>query len=269
MTASDVTASDVLGILPAEWQADLAESELVPVTSGMSGAHVFQIRDDQAGDKYLKIGTGTVADQLRHECARTKWLASAGIRVPEIMSQSDGTNLFAMIMTALNGEPADLTEPGDWRPVVTAIARGLRELHALPMNTCPFDETLSVRLARARENIRRGEVDAAQFDTRNAGITPLALYQRLEAEIPAHEDCVVTHGDATLSNLIYGHDGEIGFIDCGNCGTADRYVDLAALLGEIADQFGPQARDIFMEAYGSRRWDARKVVFYSDLYELF
>jgi hypothetical protein len=65
-------------------------------------------------------------------------------------------------------------------------------MHSLPTNSCPFDETLNVRLARARELIRRGEIDAAQFDTRNAGITPEGLYQRLEAGIPEQEDCVVS-----------------------------------------------------------------------------
>jgi aminoglycoside phosphotransferase len=269
VSETHVTASEALGVLPSEWRARLAESELVPVTSGMSGAHVFRVRSGQAGDRYLKIGIGTVADQLQRECARTQWLALAGIRVPEIVSQFNGTDSFAMVMRALDGRPADLIEPDASRQMVTAIARAVRELHALPTSTCPFDETLSIRLARAREHIRRGEIDADHFDARNAGVTPAALYRRLEAAIPQPEDCVVTHGDATLSNLIYGYDGEIGFIDCGNCGKADRYVDLAQLLGEFADRFAPQARQSFLEAYGGHRWDARKGAFYADLYELF
>ena len=264
-----LTVFDVLSVLPAEWQAKMAEKGLVPVTSGMSGAYVFRILDPQSGDRYLKVGIGTNADQLRREGARTKWLASEGLRVPEVVMQFDGANLFAMTMAALDGQSSVFTSPDNWRPVVGAIAHAFAAMHSLPTNACPFDESLNVRLARARELIRRGEIDAAQFHTRNAGITPEGLYRRLEAGIPAQEDCVVTHGDATLSNLIFGNDGKIGFVDCGNCGKSDRYVDLAPLFGELADQFGPQARDMFLETYGRLHWDMQKVEFYSDLYELF
>jgi len=214
-----LTSSDVLSGLPAEWQAKMAENELIPVTSGMSGAYVFRIPDRQAGDQYLKVGIGTNADQLRREGARTKWLASVGLRVPEVIMQFDGTNLFAMTMAALDGQSAVFTSPDNWRPVVNAIAHAFATMHSLPTNSCPFDETLHVRLARARELIRRGEIDAAQFNARNAGITPAELYRRLEAGIPAQEDCVVTHGDATLSNLIFGNDGKIGFVDAAIAAT--------------------------------------------------
>jgi aminoglycoside phosphotransferase len=183
--------------------------------------------------------------------------------------QFDGTNLFAMTMAALDGQPAVFINPDNWRPVANAIAHAFAAMHSLPTNSCPFDETLHVRLARARELIRRGEIDAAQFDARNAGITPAELYRRLEAGIPVQEDCVVTHGDATLSNLIFGDDGKIGFVDCGNCGKADRYVDLAPLFAELADRFGSPARNIFWETYGRLHRDMQKVDFYSDLYELF
>jgi aminoglycoside phosphotransferase len=263
------TASDVLSGLPAEWQAKMAENEFIPVKSGMSGAYVFRIPDRQAGDQYLKVGIGTNADQLRREGARTKWLASVGLRVPEVIMQFDGTNLFAMRMAALGGQSAVFISPDNWRPVANAIAHAFAAMHSLPTDSCPFDETLHVRLARARELIRRGEIDAAQFDARNAGITPAELYRRLEAGIPAQEDCVVTHGDATLSNLIFGNDGKIGFVDCGNCGKADRYVDLALLFAELADRFGSPARNFFLETYGRLHWDMQKVDFYSDLYELF
>src|SRR5207237_4248967 len=109
-------------------------------------------------------------------------------------------------------------------------------------SACPFNETLSVKLARAHEAIRQGAIDPTQFDTRNIGVAPEALYARLAAGVPAQEDCVVVHGDATLSNLIRGDDGEIGLIDCGSCGKSDRYVDLALLVSEIGERFGDEVR---------------------------
>lgn len=264
-----MTAFDVLSVLPAEWQAEIAGHELVPVASGESGAHVFRILDPAAGDRYLKIAIGAGADHLRREVERTEWLASAGIRVPKMLSRFGSAAAFAATMTALDGRCAASTGGENWRPVVRAIAQAFAAIHALPVNSCPFDETLNVRLARAHELVRKGEIDGSQFDARNAGVAPEDLYERLKASVPAQEDRVVTHGDATLSNLIFTNDGKIGFLDCGNCGRSDRYVDLAPLLGELVDRFGAEARNIFLHAYGKLEWDDWKAEFYSDLYELF
>jgi aminoglycoside 3'-phosphotransferase II len=128
---------------------------------------------------------------------------------------------------------------------------------------------LNVRLARAHDLIRKGEIDSSQFDARNAAVAPEDLYERLKASVPAQEDRVVVHGDATLSNLIFASDGQIGFVDCGNCGRSDRYVDLAPIVGELADRFGLEARNMFLQTYGGIEWDDRKAGFYSDLYEFF
>jgi aminoglycoside 3'-phosphotransferase-1 len=264
-----LTSFDPLSVLPPEWRADIAGSKLVPITSGMSGAHVYRVRDRHAGDQYLKIAVGAEADHLRREVERTKWLASMGIRVPDVVRQFDSRDSFAMTMTTLGGRSAEHARAHDKTGVVRAIGLAFAALHILPTSACPFDETLTVRLARAHDHVRHGAIDATQFDARNAGITPEALYRRLAASAPAQEDCVVAHGDATLSNLIVGNDGEIGFIDCGNCGKADRYVDLVPLVGELADRFGSHAPDIFLHAYGGFPWDERKAEFYRDLYELF
>ncbi|MBV8826993.1 MAG: aminoglycoside 3'-phosphotransferase [Hyphomicrobiales bacterium] len=242
---------------------------IIPVAAGMSGAAVFRVVSGRGIDHYLKIGTGTVADILKREIERTKWLATAGIRVPRILERFADENVVAVAMTALSGQTGETIERADWRSAVVAIARAFAHLHSLPLATCPFDERLDIRLARARELVRAGGIDPADFDERNAGIAPEHLYDRLAARLPLPEDCVVTHGDATLSNLILGDDGQIGFLDCSHCGRADRYVDLTLVVGELEDRLGPQARETFAAAYGGLPWDERKAEYYRDLYELF
>jgi aminoglycoside 3'-phosphotransferase-2 len=86
---------------------------------------------------------------------------------------------------------------------------------------------------------------------------------------PPSEDIVVVHGDATLTNLIIGANGDLGFVDCGHCGRGDRYIDLAVLAAEIEEHHGPEAAMRFIRAYGLDFWDARKARYFSDLYELF
>ena len=255
--------------LPASWKARLAGKKIVPVNAGMSGASVFRVTAEHGIDHYLKIGTGAAADRLKHEIERTEWLASAGIRVPRILARCAEENLVALAMSALDGRSAEQIGDTDWRPAVAAISRAFAHLHSLPVATCPFDEGVQVRLARASSLVRSDAIDPAEFDERNAGLTPQELYDRVASRAPEHEHCVVTHGDATFSNLILGDDGQIGFVDCGHCGRADRYVDLALVAGEIQDRLGTDAFKMFTAAYGDLRWDESKAEFYRDLYEFF
>ena len=39
----------------------------------------------------------------------------------------------------------------------------------------------------------------------------------------------------------------LGFVDCGHCGKADRYLDLAIAAQEIEDNFGTQRSEDFRE----------------------
>jgi aminoglycoside 3'-phosphotransferase II len=258
-----------LGILPVSWRARLAAQTVIPVTTGMSGALVFRVIGEHGLGEYLKIGTGIVADLLMREVERTEWLASVGVRVPRVVARFVDKDVAAFVMSSLGDRTAEDIPSVNWKPTVTAIARTLASLHALPVLSCPFDETLEVRLGRARALVRSGEIDPGDFDERNAGVAPEDLYARLETSVPESEDCVVTHGDATLSNLILGPEGQVGFVDCSHSGRADRYVDLALLVGELERWFGAEARDAFLGAYGDVQWDERKAAFYLDLYELF
>jgi len=236
----------------------------------MTDAHVYRIAGGEIEDRYLKVGSDGDAAHLKQEVERTQWLASRGIRVPTIIRHFAAPSVFAFMMTAVSGKALeDAISRDNWTRIVPAVARALAALHALPVAACPFDERLSVRLARARDFVGRGMIDPTEFDARNLGMTPEQLYRRQEANIPPGEDCVVTHGDATLANMILGDDGEIGFVDCGNAGAADRYLDLAVTAGEIEERLGSDARAVFAQAYGELAWDAHKAAFYSDLYEFF
>jgi aminoglycoside 3'-phosphotransferase II len=265
----ELTDLAVLTGLPANWRAQIAAKRAVPITSGMSGADVFRLVSDRENDQYLKIAAGDNAVRLRDEVKRTQWLHSMGVRVPKIIMRFDDVDIFAVTMTALGDHNADDTGADDWASMVRGIASALAAMHSLPVAACPFDEAIKTRLSRARSLIRGGAIDPAQFHERNQSTTPERLYQRLKATVPAHEDMVVVHGDAALSNLIPGYDGAIGFIDCGNSGRSDRYVDLAIVVEGLVARFGIEARDAFVSAYGTLTWDAGKAKFCSDLYELF
>jgi aminoglycoside phosphotransferase len=142
-------------------------------------------------------------------------------------------------------------------------------VHSVPVLDCPFDETVTTRLERAREAIERGLVEPEEFDERNRNLTPEQLYAALLQIVPEHESLAVVHGDATFDNLLIDDEGKIGFIDCGHAGRGDRYLDLATAVMDIREHFGPDWIARFAAAYDRTRLDMSKLNFFSDLYELF
>ena len=187
--------------------------------------------------------------------------------MPHIVRTGDRGRAFALLMEAVPGVPADVSALPATQ-LIDALAKAFAALHALPPVDCPFDETIDMRLARAATAVAAGEIDGSDFEPHNRGTAPATLLTRLTAKRPV-EDIVVVHGDATLSNLMIDADGNVGFIDCGNAGRGDRYLDLAVLAGDIADHHGAEAAVRFAAAYSERSWDAAKARYYLDLYELF
>ncbi len=243
--------------------------EAEPVTGGMSGAAVYRIKRAGYPPCYLKVAaaSGADGDSLREEVARTKWLADSSIRVPNILRVAERDGRLAVLTEAMAGIPIEESRLAAPR-IAEALARGFAALHKLPPVSCPFDESLCVRLARATQAIAAGAVDPAEFDARNRGVAPATLLRRLIDDRP-DEDLVVVHGDATLSNIVIDDSGALGFIDCGTAGRGDRYTDLALLAAEIRDHYGADATEQFVTIYGSRDWDDAKARYYLDLYELF
>jgi aminoglycoside 3'-phosphotransferase-2 len=245
----------------------LSQARLETVTTGESGATVFRTIAPGRTPLYVKIARDTAAAALKEEAARTSWLAARGMAVPHIVRIGDYGSAFALLMEAVSGTPADVSAP-PVAQLTNALGKALAALHAMPVHDCPFDESLATRLHRAAKTVAAGEIDGADFEPHNRGTPPETLLARLTAERPV-EDIVVVHGDATLSNLMIDAEGHVGFIDCGNAGRGDRYLDLAVLAGDIADHHGADAARRFVAAYGVRDWDAAKARYYLDLYELF
>lgn len=247
--------------------ADLTRARIERLDEGMSGASVFRVTEKDRPPRYLKVAHGRGAAALRDEIARTRWLAQHKIRVPEILRADDRAGRVALLMSAVPGIAAGtLALPVD--RLMDALARAFKSLHALPARDCPFDERVAVRLARAAAAVEAGEVDPEHFAERHHGVAPEALLARLTRERPV-EDIVVVHGDATLSNIFVDRGGNVGFIDCGNAGRADRYTDLAVLMADIEDHYGIDAAARFAREYGAPAGDSGKARYFQDLYELF
>jgi len=254
--------------LPPAIASLVGDGQLNPVDVGCTSASVFRI--DRPGRPTIFLKCALVARQegLADEAGRLRWLHGR-LAVPRVLAflvHRDREYLVTSGLAGVNGVVAGMRNP---EAVVTGMAGALARLHAQPARGCPFDETLQVRIERARARLEQGLVDEADFDDERHGMTAAQVWRELETHPALSESPVLTHGDACLPNVIFDGDAVAGFVDCGRAGAADAYQDLALAAHSIAGNLGPAWVVPFFEAYGLSLPDDRKLRLYRLLDEFF
>jgi kanamycin kinase len=184
-----------------------------PVHLGMSTATV--VRLVRAGEVlFHKEGQGIDA-----EADRLGWLGTTGVPCPRVLDRGNGW----MLTSELPGRDASQPwPPQDRVRALTAIAEGLRQLHDLPIDACPF---------------------ASPFP----GIP----------DVITHGDYAAPNVFVDPGTLRFS-----GVLDVSRLGAGDRYVDVAlmykSLSGGLNPQYGgPPAARLFTETYGADPDDPR------------
>jgi kanamycin kinase/aminoglycoside 3'-phosphotransferase-2 len=247
------------------------------VTLSASGARVYRLQEADGATRFLKIAEREVGQELVAEAARTRWLAGK-LPVPRVLfHETDGVRSYLLTSGLPGTDAATLVDrPGvDVAHVARLLARGLRRVHAVPIDDCPFDHTLAQSLERARQRVARNLVDENDFDAERQGQQAAALLQELQANRPVDEERIFTHGDYCLPNILLDGDRLLdsdrvsGFIDLGRAGVGDRYRDLALCRRSLIRNCGPDAVPIFFDAYGLAPLNEEKLTYYQMLDELF
>jgi aminoglycoside 3'-phosphotransferase II len=253
--------------VPAAIRPFVEGSHCEPVHIGKSAASVFRVRT-RAGTLFLKTCAAADADGLQAEVERLRWLAGR-LPVPDVVSfakDDDGEYLLLTSLPGLNGIEAGRERPAD---VTIGLAQALKKLHAHPVAGCPFDQTVTAQIERARRRVAARSVDEADFDEERIGRTAPELLGEVDAGRPADEACALTHGDPCLPNVMFDEARFAGFIDCGRAGVADPYQDLALAARSIGSNLGREWVPVFFSEYGLRVPDERKLAFYRLLDEFF
>lgn len=239
-------------------------------TIGESGAMIHRLKARDRPGLYLKQGKHRVASDIVDEFARLVWLAPR-CPVPKVRHFGVAEDAAWLLTDAVPGVAAYRwlsDNPERREAAVAGMAGFVRTLHALPAEDCPFDASLSVRMAAARRNIDAGIVDCEDFDDARAGWSAEQVWERLVELAPATGTSVVTHGDFSLDNIFLDDaGGVVGIIDVGRAGLADPYQDLAILsscLGEI----DPALPGLLFDAYGTQA-DTVRIELHLCLDELF
>lgn len=252
--------------LPDSLKRVLPAARWERVTLGESGAGVW--RSSRFVVKVQERGSAP-QQTLQQERERLRWLAGR-VPVPQVVGfEVTGTHEF-LAMTRVPGIP--MSDPdATLHPerVVGLLARALRELHALPVRECPFNMTLPVRLAQARELVQAGLVDEDDFDEERQGRSATSIFNELVNTRPDTEDLVITHGDACLPNFILNGEFVEGLVDVGRAGIADRHMDLALAWRSTRSKLNANAAEQLLDQYGRELVDERKIQYYCLLDELF
>lgn len=257
--------------LPAGLAEILAGYRWARDTVGQSNGAVYRLSGRSgAPDLFVKHGTGHTADDVTDEMTRLLWL-SGRVTVPDVTAFVRASEQAWLVTTALPGETAHarLVATEEAREaVVDALASLLRQIHALPVDECPFSAGLAIKLKLARARIDGGLVDTDDFDRERQGWSAEDVWHALQTTGTPFEDLVVTHGDLSLDNVLIHSGAVTGCIDVGRLGVADRYQDLAILWNNLGE-FGPGLQERFLREYGLPAPDKQTLQFYVLLDELF
>lgn len=256
--------------LPATLKKRLANYSWRQDALGESGAKTFRLAN-ASETLFLKIVEPTFACHLQGEAERMQWL-NGRLPVPELLHFETTSAGAFLLMTAVSG--VNLTcfnekSDSDKKTAVSVLAEGLRQLHVLPISDCPFNHSLVVQIAQARQNMVKGLVDESDFDDKRLGQPTAELFAELLATCPSDEDLVFAHGDYCLPNVMMANGRLTGFIDLGSAGIADRYQDLALCARSLTYNFGSGWEELLFIQYGLPQPDMAKVAFYQLLDEFF
>lgn len=235
-----------------------------------SGGAVYRLHTPGAADRFLKYGSGGVADDIDSEMVRLRWLAGK-LPAPRVEAFVRTEGEAWLLMSAMPGRTAWQimdAHPALRSAVVDALAAFLRRLHAIPVDSCPFTSNHAHRLHAARARIDAGLVDTDDFDEEREGWTAEQVWEAMQGRLPFNPDLVVTHGDYSLDNLLIEQGAVAGCIDLGRAGVADRYQDLA-IMWNCLGEFGADCQERFLASYGVAQLDADKLSFHLMLDELF
>jgi kanamycin kinase/aminoglycoside 3'-phosphotransferase-2 len=226
-------------------------------------ARTYLLQGADGTRRFLKVQDADSYEPLELQKQKLKWIEGK-LTVPRVLYYERTSDKEYMITAEVPGCDGTTELCKKALPdVIVTIAEGLKSIHSVPIENCPYDNSLKKLLILARDSFNEGKVDSEELlrkfgdgDIEKTYIEILKLAQEVK------EDLVFTHGDYSMPNVMI-KDGQIsGFLDLGGCGKADPYADLAIAEKSIIRNYGEEYVSLFYKAYGIDSPDRKKVKLY-------
>ncbi len=250
-------------------------AELEKQVGGYSYRHVWDsdysdnyrfTRSESEPVYYLKRLKRASRYDVNREKQVLSWLQGR-LPVAQVVGSVLDEKYHYLLMTALEGTPAHkLVRQYSAEAMITKMVEAMLMLHNIPVQSCPFDETLQAKLRNIRLSLDNGYLRKDIYNSKTKRKAEADLRYLIE-NIPAEEDLVFTHGDFCLPNFLLSGHKITGIVDLGDAGKADRYMDICTLAITMCynykgfDKFFYYARLIF-EQYGITHPDWEKLHYY-------
>ena len=170
---------------------------------------------------------------IGRETSVINWL-NGKINVPKIVFFENYQSNDFVLMTGLKGS---MLEECDLSPSVyiNYMVRALNELQSIDIKDCPFESNVTFRLNELRYLLDNNlaDININNWEESTEFSSSEELYKWLCNNKPK-EDFVFSHGDLCGSNILI-ENNEIGYIDLGRAGKADKWYDIAFCVREITD----------------------------------
>lgn len=239
---------------------------------GRSGAQVMLYED-----MVLKIQPDSRWAVNEHRM--TRYLQDK-LPVARIIEEAHVNGWHYLLMTRLPGvNLCDSSILDDQVKLADLAADALRQMWAVNVKFCPSDRTLKQKFIEIEQCLRNGTITretAMQAETYGPGgfDSPAQLFEWLVKHQP-EEELVLSHGDFCLPNVLVAGRQITGFIDLGDAGLADKWLDIEKVLWSMwansTGKFGGKCRRFdrkyLFDALGMPP-DEEKLRYYSLLSEL-
>ena len=235
----------------------------------MSSAKTYRLQRRHHPIMFLKVDQKWPRRELSEDKKVLEWLSGKLPVATVILFDEDDKNDYLLISGIAGVDAANSVGSIEDTELVTLLAKGLRMLHGLPIEGCPYEKTLDRMIEIAEFNVKHKLVDEWDFDDIRRGKAAEELYKELLLLKPPDEDLVFTHGDYCLPNILIHQQKIAGFIDLHRAGIADRYKDIALAIRSIRSNMGRGHEQIFFKEYGVTEPDFNKIEYYTLLDEFF
>lgn len=240
--------------------------------SSKSNAHVYRVQKPDRTICYLKTNEVKTGYELVNEVMVYDWL-DGKVKSPKVLYYDTTGDIEYMLYSEIEGSTGNsrnmIKNPN---LLIKIIARALKQLHSIDISKCEINQTLDIKLKKAKRRVEENLVEDWDFQPENKDKSPQQIYNELIQTKPTTEDLVFTHGDCCLSNIIIAQDNGVGFVDMERGGIADRYQDIAVFIRDIKNKLGVSNDNyvqLFLNEYGIDEPDLNKIEYYILLDELF